>query len=68
MRAVSGSSGLGLWISLGLARKMGGDLTYRRQSGQTLFELILPAADIEPEPPQIRRPQSPTPRSTEYAS
>ncbi|MGF1617326.1 MAG: sensor histidine kinase, partial [Acidimicrobiia bacterium] len=30
MKAVSGSSGLGLWIARGLAQKMGGDLTYRR--------------------------------------
>jgi signal transduction histidine kinase len=42
MEAVSGSSGLGLWIARGLANKMHGDLTYRRQSGQTLFELTLP--------------------------
>jgi hypothetical protein len=28
---------------------MNGDLTYRRQSGQTLFELILPAGDPEHE-------------------
>lgn len=68
MKAVSGSSGLGLWISLGLARKMDGDLTYQRESGQTLFELILPAADIEPELPRPESIQSPTPRSTEYVS
>jgi signal transduction histidine kinase len=49
MEAVSGSSGLGLWIARGLANKMNGDLTYRRQSGQTLFELILPAGDPEHE-------------------
>lgn len=68
MKAVSGSSGLGLWISLGLARKMNGDLTYLRESGQTLFELILPAADIEPDSTQLEISQSPTPRSTEYVS
>ncbi len=45
MKAVSGSSGLGLWIARGLAQKMDGDLTYRRHSGQTLFELTLPAGD-----------------------
>ncbi|MEX1093662.1 MAG: HAMP domain-containing sensor histidine kinase [Acidimicrobiia bacterium] len=52
MKAVSGSSGLGLWIARGLAQKMGGDLTYRRHSGQSLFELVLPAADgVEPTSP-----------------
>jgi signal transduction histidine kinase len=68
MNAVSGSSGLGLWISLGLARKMNGDLSYQRESGQTLFELILPAADIEPELPRLGSRQPPTPRSTEYVA
>jgi signal transduction histidine kinase len=68
MKAVSGSSGLGLWISLGLARKMDGDLSYQRESGQTLFELILPAADIEPESYQLESRQTPTPRSTEYVA
>ena len=52
MKAVSGSSGLGLWIARGLAQKMGGDLTYRRHSDQTLFEFVLPAADdVEPTSP-----------------
>lgn len=43
MAHVPGSSGLGLWIARGLAQKMSGNLTYRRQSGLTLFELTLPA-------------------------
>lgn len=52
MKAVSGSSGLGLWIARGLAQKMDGDLTYRRHRGQTLFELTLPAGDdVEPTSP-----------------
>jgi signal transduction histidine kinase len=68
MTAVSGSSGLGLWISRELARKMDGDLNYRRHSGQTFFELMLPAADIEPAETPGASFQSPTPRSTEYAS
>lgn len=52
MKAVSGSSGLGLWIARGLAQKMNGDLTYRRHGGQTLFELTLPAGDdVEPASP-----------------
>lgn len=45
IRAVSGSSGLGLWIARSLARKMDGELIYRRREGQTVFELTLPAAD-----------------------
>jgi len=45
MDHVSGSSGLGLWIARSLAEKMNGDLIYRRQGGQTLFELTLPAGE-----------------------
>jgi signal transduction histidine kinase len=36
------SVGLGLYLSRNLARLMGGDLTYRRQDGTTIFELTLP--------------------------
>jgi PAS domain S-box-containing protein len=36
------SVGLGLTISRQLARLMGGDLTYRREGGTTVFRLILP--------------------------
>lgn len=43
-QGVSGSSGLGLWIARSLAHKMGGELVYERRSGQTVFELTLPAA------------------------
>ena len=35
------SVGLGLWISRRLARGMNGDLTYRREDDQTVFELTL---------------------------
>ena len=45
VRHVSDSSGLGLWIARSLAQKMTGDLTYRRESGQSVFELTLPGAD-----------------------
>jgi signal transduction histidine kinase len=38
------SVGLGLHVSRKLAQLMGGDLTYRRQHGTTIFELTLPLA------------------------
>lgn len=40
-----GSTGLGLWIARNLTRQMGGDLTYQRRSGRTMFEVTLPAVD-----------------------
>jgi signal transduction histidine kinase len=43
---VPGSTGLGLWIARSLAHKMGGNVSYRRQSGQTVFELTLPAGPV----------------------
>lgn len=46
-QGVSGSTGLGLWIARSLAHKMKGELTYERRSGQTVFELTLPAAPLE---------------------
>jgi PAS domain S-box-containing protein len=50
-----GSVGLGLTISRQLARLMGGDLTFARQSGLTIFRLVLPgraghAAALDPRP------------------
>jgi PAS domain S-box-containing protein len=41
---LTASVGLGLTISLRLARAMDGDLGYRRQHGRSVFELTLPAA------------------------
>ncbi len=38
-----GSVGLGLTVSRELARLMGGEVTYRRDDGQSCFELTLPA-------------------------
>lgn len=39
----SGGMGLGLAVARQLARRMGGDLTYRRDGGDTVFTLELPA-------------------------
>lgn len=39
------SLGLGLSVSRLLARRMGGDLAYRRRADESVFELSLPAAD-----------------------
>ena len=43
--AHAGSIGLGLAISRKLARLMGGDLTYRYQDGESIFEFTLPVPD-----------------------
>ena len=43
--AHAGSIGLGLAISRELARLMGGDLTYRYQDGESVFEFTLPVPD-----------------------
>ena len=55
-----GSVGLGLWISRRLAKAMAGDLTYRRPSSQTVFELTLPVympiSNEEPTPVAIPFP------------
>ncbi len=40
----SGSVGLGLAIARQMARDMGGDITYQRTLGMTLFSVILPLA------------------------
>jgi PAS domain S-box-containing protein len=42
--ALTASLGLGLTISRQLAGLMGGDLTYRYQAGESIFELVLPLA------------------------
>lgn len=36
------SVGIGLTLSRGLARRMGGELSYRREDGWTVFDLMLP--------------------------
>ena len=53
------SMGVGLYVSRRLARRMSGDLTYRRSQGWTVFELTLPSL---PTTVVIR------PISTEYSS
>lgn len=45
-----GSVGLGLFVSRTLARLMGGDLTYRYQNGNSIFEVTLPVASNLPGP------------------
>ena len=45
------SMGVGLFVSRRLARRMSGDITYRRSAGCTFFELTLP---VIPEPVQTR--------------
>ena len=42
---VVGSVGLGLHVARVLARLMEGDLTYRHDGSDTVFELYLPLAD-----------------------
>jgi signal transduction histidine kinase len=44
------SVGIGLTISRALARLMRGDLTYRRESGWTIFELTLPGPNTATRP------------------
>jgi signal transduction histidine kinase len=42
----AGSLGLGTWVARELARAMGGDVTYRRDDGLTIFCLGLPLAEV----------------------
>jgi signal transduction histidine kinase len=53
----SGSVGLGLAIARQMARDMGGDITYERALGMTLFSVLLPLASPEALPD--RRPEVP---------
>ncbi|MEX0757126.1 MAG: PAS domain-containing sensor histidine kinase [Acidimicrobiia bacterium] len=43
--------GLGLYVSKALATRMGGDLTYRRDEGQSWFTLELPRNEPPPDEP-----------------
>lgn len=53
--------GIGLSVSRHLSRLMGGDLTYRHEDGQSIFELRLPAAGagVGDEPGARRRAGTP---------
>jgi signal transduction histidine kinase len=53
------SVGLGLWIARQLARAMGGELSYRREPGWTVFDLSLPFT-AEPGPDHIHQPSPAT--------
>lgn len=57
-RGPQSSVGLGLTISRTLARLMGGDLTFSREQGWTVFRLVLPARPApSPSGARARRPQ-----------
>ena len=47
--ALPGSMGLGLAVARKLCLLMGGDLTYRREDGWSLFEVTLPTATGQPD-------------------
>lgn len=46
-KGMTASIGLGLTVSRQLARLMSGDLTYRFQEGQSIFELVLPLSPVD---------------------
>jgi PAS domain S-box-containing protein len=49
-----GSVGLGLTVSRHLARLMGGDLTFAREQGMTVFRLVLPGRPAPAPKPPVR--------------
>ena len=60
-----GSVGLGLTISRALARHMGGDLTYRYQDGNSIFEVTLAVPDQSSSKEQPRFEDAPSHRNDE---
>lgn len=57
--------GLGLYVSRVLARRMGGDITYRYHGGLSQFHLYLPASDEVYDADRSRRGDEPAPTPAE---
>jgi len=56
--------GLGLTVSRQLARLMGGDVSYRREGDETIFELALPRLESQSDESTSAISQQPRPDRT----